>query len=113
MTILYIMVHFPCIFWVKIGITGKSTCKRAAGINREMWGVPIPIIGMPIPFAEHWEAMLHRHCRPINVRFYKGSGFSEWFWFPAIFPALVVIALGAAFWGACILAVIYFFAHIH
>jgi len=98
MKILYLMVHFPCVFWVKIGITGKSSRKRAAGINREMWGVPIPVFGLPIPAAEYFEAMLHRQCKVINVRFYKGSGHSEWFWFPAIIPYLIVIALGAAFW---------------
>jgi len=85
------MIHLPCPWWIKIGITGKSTRKRAAGINREMWGVPIPVFGLPIPFAAQHEAMLHRHCRRINVRFYKGSGHSEWFWFPAIVPALLVM----------------------
>ena len=91
MTILYVMVHAPCFWWIKIGITGKSTRKRAAGINREMWGIPIPVVGIPIPFAKYHEAMLHRHCRRLNVRFYKGSGYSEWFWLPAIVPALIVM----------------------
>jgi len=112
MKILYLMVHFTSVFWIKIGITGKSSRKRAAGISREMWGVPIPIFGLPIPAAEYLEAMLHRQCRPINVRFYKGSGHSEWFWFPAIIPYLIVIAFGCAFWVFLIMIVVYFLSHL-
>jgi hypothetical protein len=56
--------------------------------------------------------MLHRQCRPINVRFYKGSGHSEWFWFPAIIPCLVVIAFGAAFWLCVAMIPIYLLSHL-
>lgn len=101
------MLHIPCFWWVKIGITGKSTRRRAASINREMWGIPVPIIGIPIPFAAHFEAMLHRHCKPLNVRFYKGSGFSEWFWFPAAIPALLVMLFWVVVYAAGILALAY------
>lgn len=89
--LLYLMVNFPFVWWVKIGITGVGVLKRAKSIDIDMPGVPIPIAFVPAPFVYQIEQALHELCRPISARFYSGSGHTEWFWFPAAAAALVVI----------------------
>lgn len=101
--ILYLMVHIPFVWWVKIGITGKSASKRASGIDRQMFGFPLPVFFCFVPGAYHIEQALHRNLSSLNVRFYKGSGASEWFWIlaaPFALAAMIliwVIELGAVY----------------
>lgn len=94
--ILYLMVHCPLFFFVKIGITGVSATKRAQAIDEAVWGFPIPIFVVFIPGAYFVEQWLHDICHFLKVDFYKGDGHSEWFLFPAILPALAVQLF---FWG--------------
>jgi len=94
--ILYLMVHFPLIFFVKIGITGRTAAARARDIDEAVWGFPIPVCIVIVPGAYMWEQMLHGLCRPLGVRFYDGDGSSEWFWFVAAVPALCFML---AVWG--------------
>ena len=99
---LYLMIHFPFVWWVKIGITGKGVKNRAAGIDREMPGFPIPIFFCITPGAYSIEQWLHRKLKPLNVRFYRGSGHSEWFWLPAGAFALVIMSGVWVFWAALV-----------
>jgi hypothetical protein len=94
--ILYLMVHFPFVWWVKIGITGRTAAARANDIDEAVFGFPIPLFVVFVPGAYIWEQMLHGLCRGLQVRFYKGDGSSEWFWFVAMVPAL---AFMLAVWG--------------
>lgn len=89
--LLYLMANFPFVWWVKIGITGVGVLKRAKNIDIDMPGVPVPVAFVPAPFVYQIEQTLHDLCSPIRCRFYRGSGHTEWFWFPAAAPALVVI----------------------
>lgn len=92
------MVHFPFVWWWKIGITGQSAAKRAKWIDETMWGFPIPVFFVVIPGAYGVEQWLHEVCAPLNFRFYNGSGATEWFWFPAaIFAIPVMVTLQAIF----------------
>lgn len=108
--LLYLMVHFPLILVWKIGITGVGIGKRAKGIDIEMPGFPIPILFVPLPFVYQIEQALHDLCDPIKCDFYKGSGHREWFWFPAIVPAVVVIV--GAWFGYAWLIDWYFHSHL-
>lgn len=94
--ILYLMIHIPFIWWVKIGITGRTAAKRANDIDEAVFGFPVPIFVLVIPGAYFAEQALHSFCKPLNVRFYTGDGASEWFWLPAVIPALLFMLAG---WG--------------
>ena len=92
---MYLMINLPLIFFVKIGITGKSASKRAKGLNRSVPGIPIPIFFCIIPGAWHLEQWLHRSLSGLSVRYYSGDGGSEWFW---ILAAPFALAVMAAVW---------------
>ncbi len=94
--VLYLMVHFPFLIFWKIGITGRTATARANDIDEAVFGFPIPVFVVIVPGAYMWEQMLHNLCRPLQVRFYKGDGASEWFMFMAAIPAL---AFMLAVWG--------------
>ena len=96
--LLYCMIGVPWCWWVKIGIThiGIGALKRAFSIDKAMIGFPFPIMVVPIPGAYYFEQRIHRILKPINFRFYKGDGGSEWFWF---FAAFFVIPVMLAIWG--------------
>lgn len=96
--VLYMMIHFPFLWWVKIGITGRTAEKRASDIHRAVFGFPIPVFVVILPGAHYWEQFLHGLCRPLQARFYRGDGASEWFWFPAAVPALVFMLIVWAFY---------------
>jgi hypothetical protein len=91
--LLYILIHFPGIWRFKVGITSLSigAKKRAAGIDREMFGFPIPIMVLPIPGAYYVEQELHRMMARWQTRFYNGSGCSEWFILAPLFVALPIM----------------------
>ena len=91
----YLMLHIPFVFFVKIGITTKTASRRAAQINRAMFGFPVPIMVIFVPNARGVEAAWHRLCADLSVRFYKGDGHTEWFWIPAGVP---VFGVGVLYW---------------
>jgi len=100
--ILYLMVHLPFIWWIKIGITGKTAKARAKDLDRAGFGKPVVIMFVPIPGAYLIEQDLHRRFRWLNCRFYRGDGSTEFFWFPVAF---VVLPFMVAVWGGYIYAV--------
>lgn len=91
--VLYLMVHIPFFWWWKIGITGVGVgaSKRAKRIGQSVFGFPVPIMIVPVPFCYHIEQGMHRFLSPLNFRFYKKDGSTEWFWFPAVAFAVPVI----------------------
>lgn len=79
--IVYMLLHFPCIWRVKIGITGRSSKARAKQVSRAMPGVAIPVGILFVPFfAYQVEQALHFIFDPLKTRFYKGDGSTEWFY---------------------------------
>lgn len=95
MGILYLMVHFPFVIFVKIGITGKSAKRRARQIDRAVFGFPVPVMVMFLPNVRGFEQALHRMFSGLSVRFYRGDGSTEWFLIPAGLP---VFAMGVLYW---------------
>jgi hypothetical protein len=113
---LYLMVHFPFVVFWKIGITGfgVGAKKRANQVGRAVFGFPIPILIVPIPFCYEFEQWLHRTFSGLNVRFYSGDGASEFFWFPVaafVIPIMATIWAGYLF-ALCIVFNIDFFGHL-
>jgi len=105
--ILYVMVHFPGIWWWKVGITGKSASERSKGIDRAVWGRPIPIMITVIPGgAYQLEQFIGFIIEPFHTRFYKGDGSTEWFWFIGGFIAFLILLLINFFWYLAISGVI-------
>lgn len=92
-TVVYVMVNIPFFWWVKIGITKRSTGHRAKGIDKPMPGFPLPIFAVPLPFAYQVEQWLHDVLRGLSFRFYSGDGSTEWFWLPAILVAIPVLSV--------------------
>lgn len=92
---LYLMLHFPFVVFVKIGITGKTVNGRAKQIDRAMPGFPVPIMVMYLPAVRQFEQGFHRLFSPLSARFYRGDGSTEWFWFLAGLP---VFLLGCLYW---------------
>lgn len=86
--IVYLMVHFPFVWWWKIGTTGRSATARAEDIDEAVFGFPVPVFVVWMPGAYLFEQFLHRLCRGLHVDFYKGDGHTEWFWIPAVIIAL-------------------------
>jgi len=101
-SILYLMIHLPFFWWVKVGITSKSAENRAKQVDRAVWGKPRVIMAVWIPGAYFIEQDLHRRFSRLNQRFYKGDGSTEWFLFPV---ALVLWPLMLAVWGGYINAI--------
>lgn len=88
--IVYMLLHLPCIWRVKIGITGRTAKARAKQVSRAMPGVAVPIGFMFLPLiAKPVEQALHHLFQPLETRFYRGDGSTEWF--------LVLVA--PVFWG--------------
>jgi hypothetical protein len=78
--IVYMLIHLPCVWRVKIGITGRSSKERAKQVSRAMPGVAIPVGILFIPFLAHpVEQALHSLFQPLQTRFYRGDGSTEWF----------------------------------
>lgn len=79
--LLYTMIHLPLFWKFKVGITSLSigAKKRANSIDRDMPGIPIPIMVVPVPGAYYIEQEMHRIMRRYNTVFYRGDGRTEWF----------------------------------
>lgn len=96
--LLYCLIHIPFFWKFKVGITSLhiGAKKRAAGIDKEMFGFPFPIMVVPVPGAYHIEQEMHRVMKRWNTRFYNGSGRSEWF---NLMPILFTVPIQIAIWG--------------
>lgn len=86
---LYIMVNVPFVWWWKIGISNRTDLRKKQ-VSAAAPGLAVPIgvfwVGNALA-VEHW---LHQAFAPLNVRYYKGDGHSEWFWFPAGMAAWLI-----------------------
>lgn len=96
--LLYLMVHFPFIWWWKIGITSAEIGaeRRAKQVDRAVFGFPVPIMVLFVPGAYFIEQDLHRLFSPMKCRFYRGDGSTEFFWFlvaPPVFLFMVCMWL--------------------
>lgn len=102
--LLYVMVHIPGIWRFKVGITSLNigAKARAASIDKEMFGFPLPIMILPVPGAYYIEQELHRMMRRWNTRFYNGSGKSEWF---ILAPLFVAVPIMLCIWGLYLAAI--------
>lgn len=89
--ILYLMINFPLIFLVKIGITGNLQ-QREKNISETTPGIAVPVIAFYLYNAHGLEQWLHRVLAPLNVRL-KGSGGTEWFLILGLVIALPVLIL--------------------
>lgn len=99
------MVHIPLVIFTKIGITGVSAFGRAKQIDRAVLGFPIPVMVMFLPGVYSIEQALHKLFNFLNVRFYKGDGSTEWFWFPA---GCAVFYAGCWYWYGVDMVLEYF-----
>lgn len=86
--LLYLMVHWPFIWFFKIGITsvGIGAQKRAKQVDRAVIGRPIPIMVLFLPGAYYIEQDLHRRFSFCHKVWYRGDGHKEWF---ILFPLLL------------------------
>ena len=108
--ILYLMVHWPFVWWWKVGITGKSAAHRAKSLDKAMPGRPYRVWAAIVPGAYHIEQWLHRELKGSNIVWYRGDGRTEWFWFwvaPFVWAVMVGITLLEVAAGALIAG--YFF----
>lgn len=96
--LLYCLIHIPFFWKFKVGITSLhiGAKKRAANIDKEMFGFPVPIMVVPVPGAFKIEQEMHRIMRRFNTRFYNGSGKREWF---NIAPLFFTVPIQIAIWG--------------
>lgn len=89
---LYFLINIPMIFVVKIGITG-SLWSRISSIDKDNYGWDIPIFVIPV-YGAYWiEQTNKRLCKSMQVNFFSGTGKTERFWIPAMFPALILAIL--------------------
>ena len=102
--LLYCLIHIPCIWRFKVGITSLNigALKRAADIGKEMFGFPLPIMVLPIIGAYKIEKRMHRVMRPWKTVFYNGSGKSEWF---ILAPLFFTVPIMLAVWGLYLYAI--------
>lgn len=82
------MLHFPFVIFAKIGITGVGARKRAKQIDEAVWGFPVPVAIMVLPFVYQIEQFLHGLFSLFRVSFYKGDGHTEWFLVVAAAPVV-------------------------
>ena len=91
MTWLYLMIHVPKFYLVKIGIS-RNVRNRSRNISDSIPGRAVPVFALPIIGAEGLEKYIHRRCAPLN-RPFVGSGRTEWFYLPAAVVALGIMLL--------------------
>jgi len=84
---LYLLLNFPYIFLVKIGISGKSS-RRVREVSAAVPGTCFCIFAVDLPFAWQCEQALHRGLFFLNIKF---GGSKEWYFFPAAFVAFPVM----------------------
>lgn len=86
---LYMYVHFPLFFLVKLGISGNYK-RRAKQVGNQTMGWAIPIFAVKIPFAWQCEQAMHWLFRWFSIRFF---GSREWYVLPILPIALAIMAL--------------------
>jgi hypothetical protein len=86
---LYLMVNVPFLIFWKIGISNSTRAHRSVQVSKAAPGKAVVFWVWDIPNAKAVEGFLHTICAPFNVRYYRGDGNTEWFFFPA---AIVTIA---------------------
>lgn len=97
--IVYLFLHLPCIWRVKVGITGRTASHRAKQVSRAMPGVAIPIGIMFLPFfAKVVEQAFHSLFSGLQLRFYKGDGSTEWFFVLAAIPFYILMYFHFVAW---------------
>lgn len=89
--ILYLMINFPLVFLVKIGITGNLQ-QRKKGVSDTTFGIAVPVLVFYLYNAHGLEQWLHRVLAPLNVRL-KGSGGTEWFLVFGLIIALPILLI--------------------
>jgi hypothetical protein len=101
--LLYCMVHIPCVWRFKVGITSLNigAKKRAANIDKAMFGFPLPIMVLPVPFAYAIEQEMHRIMRAWKTDFYRGDGHTEWM---ILAPLFFTVPIMLSVWGLYIAA---------
>lgn len=78
--IVYMLLHIPCVWRVKIGITGRSYKARAKQVSRAFVGIAVPVGIIFVPFfAKQIEDAFKFFFKPLKTRFYRGDGSTEWF----------------------------------
>lgn len=97
---IYLQLNIPFLFWVKIGYTGLFSLKqRTRQVDKDTPGVLIPIPLVIVPGALYIEKQMHRwlgkYAPFLKIRFYRGDGKTEWYWFPA---AILPVGFAAATW---------------
>lgn len=102
--ILYLMINFPLVFLVKIGITGNLQ-QRKKDISDTTIGIAVPVIAFYLYNAHGLEQWLHRVLAPLNIRL-KGSGGTEWFLILALVIALPVLIIRQVFDFTVLIAVV-------
>lgn len=100
--ILYLFIHFPFVCFCKIGFAHTSAIKRAAALDKAVFGLFVPVCAVAIPFAYPVEQWFHRKFKALRFRFYRGDGSTETFWLPAAVPVLLFMSLvwGLYWWAA-------------
>ena len=83
------MVNVPFIFWWKIGISNRTDLRKKQ-VSAAAPGICVPIGVFYVGNAYRIEQMLHAMFAPMQVRYYRGDGHSEWFWFPAGMAAWLI-----------------------
>ena len=94
--IVYLMVHFPFVWWWKIGFAHYSVLKRTSALDRAVFGLFIPVGIIIIPFAYPVEQWFHRKFSWFHFRFYKGDGSTETYWFvvaPVVYLVMSIVWL--------------------
>lgn len=96
--IIYLMIHLPFFWFVKIGFAHDNVFNRANAIDKAVVGRFQPVCWIYIPFAHSIEQWFHRTFRFLAFRFYKGDGSTETYLLPAAIPALLGML---TWWGVC------------
>lgn len=90
---LYLMVNVPFILLWKIGISNSAQAHRQHQVSRAAPGRAVLVCEWKCLNAKAWEGFFHVICAFLNVRYYKGDGYREWFFFPAAIICAVVMSL--------------------
>lgn len=85
---LYLYLHFPVVFLVKLGISGNYK-RRAKQVGKQSLGWAIPIFAVKIPFAWQCEQAMHKLFKLFNFHF---GGSKEWYLLP-ILPIAITLML--------------------
>lgn len=77
-TFVYVMLNFPFFFVNKFGISDK-TKDRVKNVSETTPGWVILVFTLNLPFGYNFEQFIHSLYKLQNVKFWTGSGRTEWF----------------------------------